>query len=87
MVKSLSFPTGGTGLISGQGTKKRSHMHVVQPQNKGRGGSLLLRMKSKSKKAMSEGTESLPKSKVLGVDIVMLVLVLRYPFWSISASR
>ena len=25
-------------------------------------------MKSKSKKAMSEGSESLPKSKVLGVD-------------------
>ena len=85
MVKSLSFPTGGMGLISGQGTKKRSHMHVVQPQNKGE--SLLLCMKSKSKKAMSEGTESLPKSKVLGVDTVMLVLVLRHPFWSISASR
>ena len=86
MVKSLSFPTGGMGLISGQGTKKRSHMHVVQPQNKG-GKSLLLCMKSKSKKAMSEGTESLPKNKVLGVDTVMLVLVLRHPFWSISASR
>ena len=44
-------------------------------------------MKSKSKKAMSEGSESLPKSKVLGVDTVMLVLVLRCPFLAISDSR
>ena len=36
---------------------------------------------------MSEGSESLPKSKVLGVDTVMLVLVLRCPFLAISDSR
>lgn len=34
--------TEGTGLTSGQGTKKISHMHVMQPKNKGKKSWLLL---------------------------------------------
>lgn len=75
--------TGATGLVSGRGTKKRSRMHVMQPKNKGKKACYYC-MRSKSRKAMSEGSESLPKSKV---DTVMLVLVLRCPFLSISESR
>lgn len=36
---------------------------------------------------MSEGQESLPYSKVLGMDIVVLVLVLSCPFSLVSDSR